>query len=71
MIAPEKEIVDHSYRQIYRETYERAVGFYNFILSLGISKGSVIGVADYNTYKFSELLFASSLIYATLYPNKC
>ncbi|QGA69094.1 AMP-binding protein [Sulfolobus sp. E11-6] len=69
-IASDKEIVDpfSNVRQTYRETYERVIGISNSMLSIGITKGSVIGVADYNTLKFVELLFASSLIGAIIYP---
>jgi len=69
-MAPDKEIVDpfRNVRQSYKETYERIIGISNSMLSIGISKGSIIGVADYNTLKFVELLFASSLIGTIIYP---
>lgn len=69
-IAADKEIVDpyQNIRQTYRETYERVIGLSNSMLSIGISKGSIVGVADYNTLKFVELLFASSLVGAIVYP---
>ncbi|MEM3832547.1 MAG: AMP-binding protein [Thermoprotei archaeon] len=67
-LSPNIEIVQSNHRQTYRETYERVIGLANSLLSLGISKGTVIGVADYNTHKYVELLYASSLIGAIIYP---
>jgi acyl-CoA synthetase (AMP-forming)/AMP-acid ligase II len=67
-IAPNTEIVYNDHRQTYRETYERVIGLANSLLSLGISKGTVIGVADFNTHRYVELLYASSLIGSIIYP---
>lgn len=71
-IAPDAEIVydngNQSYRQTYRETYERVIRLANNLLSLGISKGTIIGVADFNTPKYAELLYVSSLIGSVIYP---
>ncbi len=67
-IAPDAEIVYDNHRQTYRETYERVIGLANSLISLGISKGTVIGVADFNTHRYAELLFVSSLIGSIIYP---
>jgi len=67
-IAPNAEIVYNDHRQTYRETYEKVLGLANSLLSLGISKGSIIGVADFNTHRYAELLYVSSLIGSIIYP---
>ncbi|MDH2900436.1 MAG: AMP-binding protein [archaeon] len=68
-LSPEVEIIySEKKKQTYKETYERVLRLSDSLLSKGITKGTVIGVADWNTPKFVELLYASSAIGAVIYP---
>lgn len=61
-------VFEHNTCKTYREMYKRVLRLSNSLLSLGIGKGNVIGVADWNTAKFFELHYAASLIGALIYP---
>ncbi|WP_061992290.1 AMP-binding protein [Sulfolobus acidocaldarius] len=52
----------------YKEVYERVVKLANSLHNLGIKKGTTIGVADWNTNRFVELLYASALLGCVIYP---
>ncbi|MEM3186185.1 MAG: AMP-binding protein [Conexivisphaerales archaeon] len=67
-LSPEVEIIYGDKKQTYKETYKRVLRLSNGLLSIGIKKGNVIGVADWNTIKFVELLYAASAIRAVVYP---
>src|SRR5487761_1811537 len=67
-LSPEVEISYGDSKQTYRQTYERVLGLSNSLLSMGITKGTVVGVADWNTPKFVELLYAAAAIGAVVYP---
>ncbi|MEM3794574.1 MAG: AMP-binding protein [Thermoprotei archaeon] len=52
----------------YEELYKR-VGRIAFSLKkMGVQKGSVVGVADWNTLRFVELLYACAMLGAVVYP---
>ncbi len=67
-LSPEVEINYGDSKQTYMQTYEKVLGLSNSLLSMGVSKGTVVGVADWNTPKFVELLYATAAIGAVVYP---
>ncbi len=67
-IVPETEIVWEDNRISYGEAYKRIISLANSLLSLGIRKGTVIGVADWNTLPMFELHYAAAMIGAIIYP---
>lgn len=67
-LTPEVEIMYREKKQTYKETYERVLRLSTALLSKGITKGTVIGVADWNTPAFVELLYTASAVGAVVYP---
>ncbi|BDR91705.1 AMP-binding protein [Vulcanisaeta souniana] len=67
-LCPETEIVWENRRISYGEAYNRVVSLADSLLSLGIRKGTVIGVADWNTLPMFELHYAAAMIGAIIYP---
>lgn len=67
-LSPEVEIVYGDRRQNYRQTHERVLRLSAALVSKGVAKGTVVGVADWNTPRFVELLYAASAIGAVVYP---
>ncbi len=52
----------------YRELYENVSKISTSMNKMGISKGTVFAVADYNSMEFMELLFAASMTGSIVYP---
>lgn len=67
-LCPETEIVWESNRVSYGEVYRRIISLATSLLSLGIGKGTVIGIADWNTLPMFELHYAAAMIGAIIYP---
>jgi len=60
-LFPEKKVISGSRSITYRDLFEKVLSLSTSMNKMGISKGTVIAVADYNSIEFMELLFASSL----------
>ena len=67
-LFPEVEIRHGAHRQSYRETYERVVRLAAGLRAAGVAKGTVLGVADWNTPRFVELLYAAAATGSVIYP---
>ena len=52
----------------YREMYDEVSRISTSMNKMGISKGTVFAVADYNSLEFMELLFAASMTGSIIYP---
>jgi len=67
-LFPEKKVISGSRSITYRDLFEKVLSLSTSMNKMGISKGTVIAVADYNSIEFMELLFASSLTGSIIYP---
>lgn len=68
LLCPDTEVVTENTRLKYSDVYGRIISLANSLLSLGIHKGTVIGVADWNTLPMFELHYAAAMIGAVIYP---
>ena len=60
-LFPESKVIDGEKSITYRQLFDGVSRLATSLNKMGISKGTVIGVADYNSIEFMELLFASSM----------
>ena len=67
ILHPNQEIISGKFRFTYLEFYDRVVKLANSLKSLGIKKGSVIGVLDVNSHRFLEMHYASSMLGAVIH----
>ena len=67
-LFPESKVIDGEKSITYRQLFDRVSRLATSLNKMGISKGTVIGVADYNSIEFMELLFASSMTGSIIYP---
>lgn len=67
-LCPDAEVVWEGRKFTYGEVYRRIISLANSLLSLGIHKGTVIGIADWNTLPMFELHYAAAMIGAVVYP---
>ncbi len=67
-LFPEKRVIYGKKSMTYRELFEKVLSLSTSLNKMGISSGTVIAVADYNSIEFMELLFASSVTGAIIYP---
>ncbi|PWI58721.1 AMP-binding protein [Sulfoacidibacillus thermotolerans] len=65
---PHVEIVSGNIRSTYAKEWERVLQVAAGLHQLGVSKGTVIGVLDVNSYRYFELQFAVSLLGAIIHP---
>ncbi|WP_069807573.1 AMP-binding protein [Vulcanisaeta thermophila] len=68
ILCPEVEVVWEGNKYNYGEIYRRVISLANSLLSLGIYKGTVIGLVDWNTLPMFELHYAAAMIGAIVYP---
>ena len=64
---PEQEIVSGNHRLTYREFHTRVLRMANSLKTLGVKKGTVVGVLDVNSHRFLELHYALSMLGAVLH----
>ena len=67
-LCPDVEVVWGKGELGYGDVYRRVISLANSLLSLGIRKGTVIGVADWNTLPMFEIHYAAAMIGAVVYP---
>ena len=67
-LFPDGKIIFGNASRTYAETYDRVIRASNACSSIGIAKGSVIGVADWNTPEFAEMLYVAGNLGAVIYP---
>jgi len=67
-LFPEKRVISGNKSITYKDLYEKVLSLSTSMNKMGISSGTVIGVADYNSIEFMELLFASSMAGSIIYP---
>ena len=67
-LFPDAEIRYGEQRQSYRQTYERVLRLSAALAAAGIRRGTVFGVADWNTPRFVELFYAAAATGAVIYP---
>ncbi len=67
-LFPESKVIDGKKSITYRQLFDRVSRLATSLNKMGISRGTVIGVADYNSIEFMELLFASSMTGSIIYP---
>ena len=67
-LAPEVAISYGEGRQNYRTTYERVLRLSGALAAAGVGRGTVIGVADWNTPRFVELLYGAAATGSVIYP---
>ena len=67
-LFPDVEIRYGEHRQSYRRTYERVVRLSASLRAAGVTKGTVLGVADWNTPRFVELFYAAAATGSVIYP---
>lgn len=67
VLFPENRVISRK-TLTYREIYENVSKISTSMNKMGISKGSVFAVADYNSTEFMELLFAASMTGSIIYP---
>lgn len=67
-LFPNRKIIFRGVSRTYAETYDRVIRATNACNSIGITKGSVIGVADWNTPAFAEMLYVAGNLGAVVYP---
>lgn len=65
---PEVEVVSPPIRLTYAGLYERTVRLANGLRSLGIGRGTVVGVVDVNSHRYLELHYALAMLGAVLHP---
>lgn len=63
----EKEIVSGGVRLTYPDMYVRILRLASSLKSLGIKKGTVVGVLDVNTHRYFELHYALSMLGAIIH----
>jgi acyl-CoA synthetase (AMP-forming)/AMP-acid ligase II len=67
-LFPEKEVAGVGERQNYSETYSRVLKLAAYLRKIGVEKGTVVAVADWNTLKFFELIYAVTAAGGIIYP---
>lgn len=67
-LCPDVKVVWEDKEFTYGEIYSRVVSLANALLSIGVKKGSVIGVADWNSLPMFEIHYAAAMIGAVIYP---
>ncbi|RYJ08545.1 AMP-dependent synthetase [Halogeometricum borinquense] len=67
-LFPDAGISDGNRHQTYHETAENAAQLATELRNRGVSEGSVVSVAAWNTPRFFELLYAITGIGAVIYP---
>jgi acyl-CoA synthetase (AMP-forming)/AMP-acid ligase II len=67
-LCPDVEVVWGKGELGYGDVYRRVISLANSLLSLGIRKGTVISVADWNTLPMFEIHYAAAMIGAVVYP---
>ena len=67
-LCPDVEVVWGNSGLGYGNVYRRVISLANSLLSLGIRKGTVIGVVDWNTLPMFEVHYAAAMIGAVVYP---
>ena len=65
--APDKEIVYRDFRYSWKKLYERVMRLANALENLGIAKGDVIGVMDFDTHRYLEIYYAIPMVGAILH----
>lgn len=60
-------IVSGDVQLTYAELYERSVRLADSLTRLGITRGTVVGVMDVNSYRYMELTYALSMVGAILH----
>jgi acyl-CoA synthetase (AMP-forming)/AMP-acid ligase II len=66
-LFPEKKVISGK-SVTYKDLFERVCRLSTSMNKLGISNGTIIAVADYNTTEFMELLFAAGMTGSVIYP---
>ncbi|WP_337860382.1 AMP-binding protein [Ferroplasma sp.] len=67
-IFPENKVIYGKNYITYRKLFQEVSRIATSMNKMGISNGTVIAVADYNSKEFMELLFASSMTGSVIYP---
>ncbi len=67
-LFPDSEIRFGEHRQSFHRTYERVLQLSSALSEIGIGRGTVFGVADWNTPRFVELFYAAAETGAVIYP---
>lgn len=64
---PNAEVVSGRSRYTYAQEWERVVHLAHGLQSLGVKKGTVVGVLDVNSHRYFELQYALSLVGAVVH----
>ena len=67
-LFPDQVVVSGGKRVSYEEIYRDVERISGALQTLGVKKGDIIGVAEWNTLRFVELLYATSMTGAVIYP---
>lgn len=67
-LFPDVEIRYGERRQSYRQTYDRVLHLVAALREAGVDRGTVLGVADWNTPRFVELFYAAAATGSVIYP---
>jgi len=67
-LFPDQVVVSEGRKIRYEELYKDVERISNSFQKLGVKKGDVIGVAEWNTVRFVELLYAAAMTGAVIYP---
>jgi len=67
-LFPDREIVSEGRRIRFEDVYKDVTRIATSLSKLGIKKGDIIGVAEWNNLRFVELLYAAAMKGAVIYP---
>ena len=67
-LFPDQVVVSEGRKVSYDEIYRDVQRISGALQTLGVKKGDIIGVAEWNTLRFVELLYAASMTGAVIYP---